>query len=63
MEGIDGQGSFVLKEKGEYFYIEIFALTSEQPRPANLDDYRVPTIPNQDSIQNKVRNIIESIIK
>ena len=63
MEGVAGQWSFVLQEKGEYFYIEIFTLTSEQPRPSNLNDYRVPTLLDQDNILNRVRDIIESITK
>lgn len=58
-----GPWSFVLKEKGEYFYIEIFTLTSEQPRPANLNDYWSPTIADWDTILYKVKDIIKSIIK
>lgn len=62
LDGTSGYGSFVLNVKWEYFLIEIFDFTSDQPMPKGYDDIWTPYTVTKNDINNVI-NIIKSITK
>lgn len=63
LEWVSGYWTFVAKIKWDFFLIEIFDFTSEQPMPTGRDDIRLPYADSDPAVMQDIIKIIESITK